>query len=627
MKPGSITIIIILSFSVLITADKSLYNQKRYLQSTTAGNQLLLLLGFEKFNLRKGDVVIEDQYNPLFCPVFKKYGNIDKLNKYNLTVQFTVDNEKKEPKTANCDNSNTQLSEFIEGCCLIPEFKLAKDAKINLVNLTEFPDKIDNIKVEKSYPAKKLMENLLNANTSDMFVFHFNLIDVVVKEQEVILEGNISSPKNLTESTALLTLNDKDYNCSITNFQGNAYTHKISFSLNENMTMNESLDHQVMDIDGRGRVILFVTDHALTKRIEFPKNTTYDDQIKNHTKTNQFLVDLLGFQDFEESDGTAKGKAYFRGTFDSLIELKKYIKVNVQVTNNTRLLRSLADEEVKYENITAIGKKIENFDDIESKRMVSYEMEYNKKYYQELVRFWNDIEFSDDISFPKDKTFKAKDLNLSTSLADPESVQKSGTLEYRTMEINKINRKQNGTSFIFEFQPKESLSVEKANATLNYIPFTNETNGEKEIVREEMNCTYLKNISTYQMTCRPEKNITTKITTKITTWVLKIWKIENDKTLRNLQGDDKGNITIYMEKLESNDDPIEFTYVPDSKKIPIPRTKKKGLSAGAIVAIVLATVAVVAAAIVALLLLKTGPKPPMEADKISIPNSSTNINH
>ena len=57
------------------------------------------------------------------------------------------------------------------------------------------------------------------------------------------------------------------------------------------------------------------------------------------------------------------------------------------------------------------------------------------------------------------------------------------------------------------------------------------------------------------------------------------------------------------------------------------KKKKNGLSAGAIVAIVLATVAVVAAVIVALLLLKTGPKPPIEADKISIPNSSTNINH
>ena len=620
MKPELMPIILILFFSVLINADKNLYNQKRYLQSSIVDKQLLLL-GFEEFKVVKTDKT-SNMHSLSFYPVFEKYGDIEKLNKYDVIVIYTTNKNIQVTEIVTCGPSSTQELEFIEGLCNSNEIQLKENEQIDLVKLIEFPDQIDNIKVQKSSPAKKLMKNLFNANTSDMEVFHFYLIEVVVEEQEVILEGNITSPGNLNEKTAILTFNDTDYNCTITYSRDKAYTHEISFYPKENMTMNESLDHQVMDLDGKGRVILFVTDYALNKRIVFPENTTYDDQIKNHTKSNQFLVDLLGFQDFaEESDGTAKGKAYFRGTFDSLIELTTYIRVKVLVTNKTRLLRSLADEEVKYENITAIGKKIENFDDIESKRMVSYEMEYNKKDYQKLVRFWNDIEFSDDISFPKDKTFKAKDLNLSTSLADPESVQKNGTLEYRTMEINKINRKQNGKSFIFEFQPKESLSVEKTNATVNFIPFTNETKGEKEIVREEMNCTYLKNISIYQMTCRPGKNITTKIIT----WVLKIWKIENDKTLRNLQGDDKGNTTIYMEKLESNDDPIEFTYITGGGGIP--KIKKKGLSAGAIVAIVLATVAVVAAVIVALLLLKTGPKPPMEADKISIPNSSTNINH
>jgi len=620
MKPELIPIILILFFSVLINADKNLYNQKRYLQSSIVDKQLLLL-GFEEFKVVKTDK-ISNMHSLSFYPVFEKYGDIKKLNKYDVIVNYTTNKNNQVTANVTCGPSSTQELEFIEGLCNSNEIQLKGNEQIDLVKLIEFPDQIDNIKVQKSSPAKKLMKNLFNANTSDMEVFHFYLIEVVVEEQEVILEGNITSPDNLNEKTAILTFNDTDYNCTITYSRDKAYTHEISFYPKENMTMNESLDHQVMDLDGKGRVILFVTDYALNKRIVFPENTTYDDQIKNHTKSNQFLVDLLGFQDFaDESDGTAKGKAYFRGTFDSLIGLKTYIRVKVLVTNKTRLLRSLADEEIKYENITAIGKKIKNFDDIESKRMVSYEMEYNKKYYQELVRFWDDIEFSDYISFPEDKTFKAKDLNLSTSLADPESVQKNGTLEYRTMEINKINRKQNGKSFIFEFQPKESLSVEKTNATVNFIPFINETNGEKKIVREEMNCTYLKNISTYQMTCRPEKSITTKIST----WVLKIWKIDNDKTLRNLQGDDKGNTTIYMEKLESNDDPIEFTYITGGGGIP--KTKKKGLSAGAIVAIVLATVAVVAAVTVALLLLKTGPKPPMEADKISIPNSSTNINH
>ena len=76
MKPGLITIIIILSFSVLITADKSLYNQKRYLQTPTAGDQLLLL-GFERFTLGKElDSGDEYSYNIKFFPVFKKYGKI-----------------------------------------------------------------------------------------------------------------------------------------------------------------------------------------------------------------------------------------------------------------------------------------------------------------------------------------------------------------------------------------------------------------------------------------------------------------------------------------------------------------------------------------------------------------------
>lgn len=77
-----------------------------------------------------------------------------------------------------------------------------------------------------------------------------------------------------------------------------------------------------------------------------------------------------------------------------------------------------------------------------------------------------------------------------------------------------------------------------------------------------MNCTYLKNISTNKITCSPAKNITTKINT----WVLKIWKIDNDKALRNLQVDDKGYTIIYMDKLELNNDPIEFTYYPIVKK-------------------------------------------------------------
>ena len=104
MKPGSITIIIILSFSVLITADKSLYNQKRYLQTPTAGDQLLLL-GFERFSLGKQLGMNYYSYNIKFFPVFKKYGKIDTLNNYNVTVGLKFNNGTEKSETITCDKS------------------------------------------------------------------------------------------------------------------------------------------------------------------------------------------------------------------------------------------------------------------------------------------------------------------------------------------------------------------------------------------------------------------------------------------------------------------------------------------------------------------------------------------
>ena len=60
---------------------------------------------------------------------------------------------------------------------------------------------------------------------------------------------------------------------------------------------------------------------------------------------------------------------------------------------------------------------------------------------------------------------------------------------------------------------------------------------------------------------------------------INIWKTQNNKSLRNLQ--EVRNTIFFFDKSESKDNLIEYT----------------------------------------------GPKVPMEADKISIPNSSTNINH
>ena len=230
--------------------------------------------------------------------------------------------------------------------------------------------------------------------------------------------------------------------------------------------------------------------------------------------------------------------------------------------------------------------------------------------------FFNDFEFSDNETFPPSETIKANQMNISTDLADPYSITKSDPLVIKFMNITNIDKNQSGSNLTFEFDPGNELgTITKTNGTVNYIPIINNSNSE----REEMNCTYERNNTIHKLICKPGKNIKTNTNT----WRINIRKAQNNNSLRNLQ--EVGNTTFFLDKSGSNDNLIEYT-LPEKSDPPV-RKKKKGLSAGAIVAIVLATVAVVAAVIVALLLLKTGPKPPMEADKISIPNSSTNINH
>ena len=469
---------------------------------------------------------------------------------------------------------------------------------------------IGGISVEISPRAQNLMKNMDNFKITDLTIFKFILMDIITKDNKVIiLEGNITSYTNqtLSETKVGLTLNKTKYDCNIETIQNENYAHKISFS--PISSINESLVYKIMDLDGKERIIHFEIPEKKYEKIEFISD--YDRNKGNHTPSINHFIDLLGIQDYQRKNGT--GKAYFRGDIDGLFDLKKYLKVKVLVRPILGRLRSLDGENI---NITGIGEKDENLENIQ-KGLITYNITYDIQQNQEPVRFWDDLEFSDNEAFPSNETIKANQMNISTDLADPYSITKSDPLVIKFMNITNIDKNQSGSNLTFEFDPGNELgTITKTNGTVNYIPIINNSNSE----REEMNCTYERNNTIHKLICEPGKNIKTNTNT----WRINIWKAKNNNSLRNLQ--EVGNTTFFLDKSKSNDNLIEYTNVSEKNPPPV-KKKKKGLSAGAIVAIVLATVAVVAAVIVALLLLKTGPKPPIEADKISIPNSSTNINH
>ena len=609
MKPELIFTFIILFLSIFIKSDESQYNQKRYLQLSEASKPLLLL-GFEKYD--EGTIRQDKngfKYLVTMCPIFMKYNNSIDIGDFNITMRYRVNyGQTEENKTVEgkCYSFENKYG-FWEGDCEI-NLLLEKNGTIISGEIIEFPREIKKIPVEISYPAEKLMKNIRNVPNTDMVIFRLQLMDIVINENKIIsLQGNISSPTGqpLTEKTVNLTLNNTEYNCNISNIS--AYTQEISFL--PKTSLNVSLDHKVMDLDGKGRIILIFINGTNNSRIEYI--TDWDKDKGNHTKSENHFIDLLGIQNYtEKEDGKATGKAYFKGDLDSLYTLKKFMKVNVLVKPTQKRLRYLDEE--KTTNITGIGTRNDTITNGE----ITYDIEYNKTKDQEIIMFFNDFEFSDNEAFPPSETIKANQMNISTDLADPYSITKSDPLVIKFMNITNIDKNQSGSNLTFEFDPGNELgTITKTNGTVNYIPIINNSNSE----REEMNCTYERNNTIHKLICKPGKNIKTNTNT----WRINIRKAQNNNSLRNLQ--EVGNTTFFLDKSGSNDNLIEYT-LPEKSDPPV-RKKKKGLSAGAIVAIVLATVAVVAAVIVALLLLKTGPKPPIEADKISIPNSSTNINH
>ena len=461
MKPELISTLIILLLSIAIKSDESLYNQKRYLQLSQASKPLLLL-GFENYD---EGIIKKDKngfkYVVTMCPLFMKYNDSINIDNFNITMRYRVNyGETEENKIikSKCESFEDEYG-FLEGDCLI-NLLLEGNGTIISGEIIEFPREINKIPVEISYPAEKLMKNIKNAPKEDMVIFRLQLMDIVINENKIIsLQGNISSPtgRPLTEKTVNLTLNNTEYNCNISNIS--AYTQEISFL--PKTSLNVSLDHKVMDLDGKGRIILIFINGTNNSRIEYI--TDWDKDKGNHTKSENHFIDLLGIQNYKEKeDGKATGKAYFKGDLDSLYTLRKFMKVNVLVKPTQKRLRYLDEE--KTTNITGIGTRNDTITNGE----ITYDIEYNKTKDQEIIMFFNDFEFSDNETFPPSETIKANQMNISTDLADPYSITKSDPLVIKFMNLTNIDKNQSGSHLTFEFEPGNEVgTITKANGTVN----------------------------------------------------------------------------------------------------------------------------------------------------------------
>jgi hypothetical protein len=342
-------------------------------------------------------------------------------------------------------------------------------------------------------------------------------------------------------------------------------------------------------------------------------NKSVDDIISSSDQKLNSKIEILALSNFNfipnTNNKSAKGIVYFKGPSQSLIKLKKYIKFKIiEGGKNLRFL----DES----GISVYGTK----NKIKSKNgLAAYDVECTDIDKAILTLTPNDkIKdfFTNDYS-----DFSGFSTKLDDEIIHPENLNISDK-NFQYKEISFLSHKPNYSTNSFSLKidggtlKRENISIEDWEIVyLSYIPMFKKNN------RDEIKCKLLNKTKSFLITCSPMHNVDTYINTII----INIYNSDTKK-LRFL--DEKNNHTLYI----PSDTPGEIHY--EYKPISSPFAKKmpsSGLSAGAIVAIILSILAVVVAIAAILSCLNRVPHARIAPNKniqdINIINSTTNINN
>ena len=409
-----------------------------------------------------------------------------------------------------------------------------------------------------------------------------------ITKNEVILYGNLNddTPKNFTFNLNLtenLSCSYNYYNYSKGKSEIITFTPKNNIKGHLNGMMSKA-SH------GEYYIVLF-TDNS-SDLVLFSK-----DQIS--------YVELLGFGNYvkQNTSENARNQVYFLGTANNL---KQYVRFTAIIRNkNSSSLRALQGT-----NVTATG----NLKSIELETgLAIYDVSYEGTAGMTgnlLIISGNDYKFSNDIN-----NF---DSSAVTVIIIGQNINITNTDALVAEFINTLSEKPtySGNSFSFNMRfPNTTQKLNISDKQTMYLDYYNLENSE----RDEIDCSIENKTSYFTILCEPKKDVYTQFKTLI----MKIPNLSS-RRLRFLQ---TAVNSTYLAPLNANGD-IQFEYNPEVNTFARKTSKKKGLSGGAIAAIVLATVAAVAAVGIAMFFLNRGPVNPIKTStEMNLPNSTTNINN
>ena len=464
--------------------------------------------------------------------------------------------------------------------------------KVNSSKIFSFSNGTDNFNVDE--------DDILESNLADETINDiqdqvqnisydtYYLNKVYIEKNNITLIGTLNT--SLT-GIANLSLGGENYSLSINNSE-------IIFSVDE--YIDEHMIGKMGKINGTEKYILIYA------------NESVNDSVRYIKPESNLFVELIGAGAFKkEARQNAKGLIYIRGSPELLKSLRKYIRFTASARNRTSKLRNLQDS--KTVNVTATGVKSSN----ESSSIAIYNVTYTNSSNTNFTDLTpnNDFEFSqtEDFRFPEHQITKAVNTKLNLTETNTE------TPEEIILKKNPYHKTPSSFEIDFSVSNPLNLTENQTNAYMKY-PIRIGSYDEEEIA-----CTLINNVINngyYKIKC------STKNTIYALMKDLKILVPKKSSRRRILAGETNINKTLLFP--DDANEIMEYEYSVEPNSFNPRANKNTGLTAGAIVAIVLSTVAaVVAVGIVLFFLNRIKSTPPVlnKTNDFNMVNSTSNMNH
>ena len=547
----------------------------------------LLLVGFRDFKNETKNNKINFSFDILFKKL-ESFSNYEFLY-WNITISNGTLDKNIELK---CTEKAGKLHDDLYYACE-NSIDLNNIQKINASKKFLFSNKTMNFTFDDEIlESSKILESIDNIQnqTGKLDYSTFYLKNIANSKNSFTLYGNIA--ENLTGQVASFNSGEEIYKLTINENQINFIANKY---------IDEHLNGKICKIEPsyEDKYILIYMNETGIKDLAYYVNPD-----------SKLFVEVIGAGNFTQiNKNNAKGNLFLRGSPELLKSLRRYIKFTANAIYNGRKLRNLENTQI----INAIGEKNNSQS---NENIVVYNVNYTDFTDSSFIALKpaNNFDFSDDKGFENPEKQITKGVNQNINLSD------SNTELPEVIKLKESGEqvKYNPSSFEIEFNTTETLKLSSNESIFRYPSQIGSD------VMEEINCILYNraNINDYyKILCSTRKSIHA-----ILRDVSIIIKPQISSRLRILQTNTNNYKTLLF---PSNADEI-INYEYSAKTHDYFRTSKsKGLSAGAIVAIILSSIAALVAVGLVFFFLRKNQTPPVIKNQpdFNVINSTSNINN